>query len=101
MALTPAARPPTATTAAQAKTGRIRPASLMVSDSSSLMVILAMKWVPPTFPLTQNDWLRVESSLCSFELMSYLAASLWVRRKKIYVFFTVGFVARNDTGRQN
>jgi hypothetical protein len=37
---------------------RIRPASSAVSDSSSLMLILAMKWTPPTFPPTKTTGSR-------------------------------------------
>lgn len=55
------------------------------------MVILAMKWIPPTFTPTQNDWLWMESSLRSLELMSYLAVFLMGKAQKNLRFFYGGF----------
>jgi hypothetical protein len=59
----------------------IRPASLTVSDSSSLMVILAIKWVPPTFPPTKTSaldgrsWTLVEQNTAGAQVNTRLEKS--------------------------
>ena len=59
----------------------IRPASLTVSDSSSLMVILAIKWVPPTFPPTKTSaldgrsWTLVEQNTAGAQVKTSLEKS--------------------------
>lgn len=60
---------------------RIRPASSAVSYSSSLMVILAIKWTPPTFPPTKPSaldgrcWTLVEQNTAGAQVNTSLVKS--------------------------